>query len=383
VHSSADLYGSDRSLLDLITESAKDILFTVALPETGLLMERLGQAGVHVVVAEVGKIDRRFSSWRGAVSMPRTLVGTIRSLEDLRVTAGPFDIVYSNTAAVFGGALAARRWKVPHVWHIREILDTSRWVTLAYRTMVRRLADRVICNSEQTRQWIGGTHAAAVSYDVVWNGCDAPSGTLDRRAARERFSFLQHEVVVVLAGRINAWKGHHLVIDAFLKLPTSVRRNVRIVFAGSAYRGQEHFEEALRARIDTVEQSAQISVVGFQNDLNELWRAADFAVVPSTRPEPFGRVAIEAMACGLPVVAAAHGGLTEIVQHARTGLLFKPGDADSLAEALGALIADPSLRASMGSRARERHRACFTRTRYAAAVRGLLLDEAHRTRSLA
>jgi glycosyltransferase involved in cell wall biosynthesis len=76
--------------------------------------------------------------------------------------------------------------------------------------------------------------------------------------------------------------------------------------------------------------------------------------VPSVWPEPFGQVAIEAMACGKPVVASAVGGLADVVVHEETGLLVPPGDVAALRAALGRLIADPALRERMGAAGRER-----------------------------
>jgi glycosyltransferase involved in cell wall biosynthesis len=95
-------------------------------------------------------------------------------------------------------------------------------------------------------------------------------------------------------------------------------------------------------------------------DIWPVWRASDIAVVPSTEPEPFGMVAIEAMACGLPVVAAAHGGLLDIVDDGRSGLLFTPRDADALAAALQRLAGDAALRQRLGSAGAQRQAEHFS-----------------------
>jgi glycosyltransferase involved in cell wall biosynthesis len=91
-----------------------------------------------------------------------------------------------------------------------------------------------------------------------------------------------------------------------------------------------------------------------------VWRATDIAVVPSTEPEPFGMVAIEAMACALPVVAAAHGGLLDIVQHDITGLQFEPCNAQALADALLRLATDPQLRQRLGQAGARRQATLFS-----------------------
>ena len=86
--------------------------------------------------------------------------------------------------------------------------------------------------------------------------------------------------------------------------------------------------------------------------------------MPSILPEPFGLVAAEAMAAGRAVVAAAHGGLVEIVDDGVTGRLVRPRDAEDLARALDALLAEPDLADRMGRAGRERQRAHFSVERY-------------------
>ncbi len=80
-----------------------------------------------------------------------------------------------------------------------------------------------------------------------------------------------------------------------------------------------------------------------------MWFGTDIGVVPSTEPEAFGMVAIEAMAAGVPVVAAGHGGLLDIVIHEKTGLIFSPGNTPALTEALERLASSRMLRHSYGA----------------------------------
>src|SRR3954452_16712614 len=88
------------------------------------------------------------------------------------------------------------------------------------------------------------------------------------------------------------------------------------------------------------------------------WRRCSVAIVPSTWPEPFGLVALEAQAAGKPVVASRVGGLGDIVVDDETGVLVPPGDAEALGRALRRLLLDPDERDRMGASAR-RHAACF------------------------
>jgi glycosyltransferase involved in cell wall biosynthesis len=91
-----------------------------------------------------------------------------------------------------------------------------------------------------------------------------------------------------------------------------------------------------------------------QEALPQLYEKADICVFPSVWPEPFGRVAVEAMAAGKPVIASRVGGLKDIVVDGKTGFLVKPGDADELAKKINILLDNPKLRDSMGKNGRER-----------------------------
>ena len=95
-------------------------------------------------------------------------------------------------------------------------------------------------------------------------------------------------------------------------------------------------------------------------------------VVPSTDPEPLGRVAVEAMAFGKPVIAAAHGGLIEIVQPGVTGLLVTPRDRAALAQAMMALAVSPALRETMGQAGKARQQAVFSVEGYVGRVAAVL-----------
>ena len=111
-----------------------------------------------------------------------------------------------------------------------------------------------------------------------------------------------------------------------------------------------------------VEQSKQLDYVGFER--GEALRAriagAAFLVMPSTGIESFGLAAIEAFACGTPVIASRHGGLREIVEHGRNGLLVPPGDSKALAEAMDYAFAHPMQMRRMGMEAYQTYLARYT-----------------------
>jgi len=363
VHSSAELYGSDKSLLDFVQARRDEFEFTVALPEDGPLVPLLRAAGARVAVMDVCKLRRDMLRPAGLLAVWRSTRRCVAALQTLAAER-PFDIVHSNTMAVLGGALLARRLGLPHLWHVREIVANSRAMTWGFRGLAWWLATRLVCNSGQTRDWIAGPGLAG-RCEVVWNGVDLPVVPDLRAQERQALGYADDELVFCFVGRLNAWKGQLLAVEAFEKLQARRPGRQRMLIVGSAFAGQEHFEAELEARVAASPRREAIRRLPFRDDIDSIWQAADVVLVPSLEPEPFGRVAIEAMSHARPVIAAGHGGLVEIVDDGRTGLLFKPRDAEALASAMESLAADPELRLGMGRAGRERQASMFSVAAYA------------------
>ncbi len=373
VHSSAELYGSDRSLLDFVRIEGGGFDITVLLPEHGPLVQLLREAGARVEIGEVCKVQRNMLGLRGLL---RTLGRAWRALQQVRALAGgqPFDIVYTNTVAVFAGALYALVARRPHVWHIREILDGSPRLSSVFRALVSLLAQRIVCNSNQTMHWIALPRSRA-RCRVIWNGVGVARPTGRRAAERGLRGWGEETLVFVLVGRLNAWKGQGLALQAFETMRADGQHQAtRLWIVGSSFAGQEHFERDLRARIEGSTVREAVRMEPFRADVEAVWDAADVVLVPSTEPEPFGRVAIEAMAFGRPVIAAAHGGLLDIVSDGDSGLLVKPRDAQALAAAMARLARDPDLRERLSAGALKRQVRLFSVEAYARAVRDTLLE---------
>lgn len=363
VHQGGELYGSDRSMLELL--AGLDLSrwrCTVCLHEGGPLKAELEALGLHVQVLPLVKVERAMFSPRGLLAVPRQVRVALQALDAL---AAPLsvDLVYTNTLAVWAGALWARRRGLPHVWHVREIIRRPAWVGWAMRTLAQRLSTRLVCNSEQTRAWLdSGVSPARRRSVVVWNGIEGDTlpSPEDRRVARLGLGIDDERPLLLLVGRVNHWKGQDLLLDALDRLAAEGAPPLAVALVGGPPPGQPHRMESLRQRAASSARAADIQVHEFTPNVRQFYAAADVLVVPSREPEPFGRVAIEGMALGLPVVAAGHGGLAEIVEHQVTGLLVPPNDAAALAAALRRLIDTPALRRQWGLAGRERQRQRFS-----------------------
>ncbi len=196
--------------------------------------------------------------------------------------------------------------------------------------------------------------AGAVDSDFF---APAPSGA--GSAAREGLRLL-------FVGNVADNKGVGVVLDSFVRLAPE-QPELTLTIAGSA---DEEAVMQLRERTARAGLQERVELLGFveHKRLADLYRSADVFAAPSRYEGGLGLVYLEAMACGLPVVAAAAGGSAEAVAHGETGLLLERGDTAETEAAIRMLLQDPELRARMGAAARQRVLAHFAPAAYAEKV---------------
>jgi glycosyltransferase involved in cell wall biosynthesis len=166
-----------------------------------------------------------------------------------------------------------------------------------------------------------------------------------------------------MIGRITHWKGQEVLAHAasaiLLKHPTA-----HFVAAGSYFADEVHYLSRLEELIRHLNLEERFHLVGYRTDVADLYAAFDIFVLASRKPEPFGRVTVEAMLQGCAVVATNHGGTPEVVQDGVTGILVPPSDPDALAVAVSRLLSDYDLRSRLGRAAAVYARTHFNLTRY-------------------
>jgi glycosyltransferase involved in cell wall biosynthesis len=360
IHQSAELYGSDKTILMFISHLDKTKYFpVVVLPFDGPLRHEFEKNGIKVVLAPVLKLYRKMFSPKNLVAFVREYSSGLKTLETLHKQYN-FELVYSHTLAALIGIFFARKFKIRHLWHVQEIIAKPKPVNYIFKKMLAwKVNDKAVYDSFETMKfWISGNPGLAAKSVAIWNGLDLnniPDYPAEQliQLRTSAFHAAADELVIGLVGRINSWKGQLLLLEAF-SLLAAKHPKIRLVFLGSPPPNQDFFLEALAAEIARLKLGERVVVIPFQQEIWKFWKALDIAVVPSTEPEPFGMVAIEAMISQKPVVAANHGGLTEIVVNGETGLLFEPGNATALAAAIEKLIADPVLRNAFGKKGKER-----------------------------
>jgi glycogen(starch) synthase len=262
---------------------------------------------------------------------------------------GRYDLIHAHDWLVAHSAVTLReKLDAPLVAtiHATEIGRHQGWLPEDLNRSIHSVecwlanqADRVVACSHYMRWEI--SRLLGVPYqriDVVVNGVDrelwrvAPASIT---AARLRYA--GSGPLIGFAGRLVYEKGVQDIVEALPRL-RAAHPGLRFVVAGDGpYRGE------LQDRVDRLQLRPAVSFAGFLgNDLPAVIAATDVMVVPSIY-EPFGMIALEAVAAGVPVVAAETGGLKEIVEPGHTGMTFRVGDPDALARSVSRLLRDQTV----------------------------------------
>jgi glycosyltransferase involved in cell wall biosynthesis len=218
-----------------------------------------------------------------------------------------------------------------------------------------RRVDAIVCISEAVRRQLESHGVDYGNLVTIPNGFDP--GEIRHRQSPEELRAAHglpaEAPVLVMAGNLKAWKGQETVVRAMAIVRTT-HPEARCLLVGATSPADQPFEARLRAQVAELGLDNQVIFVGFRDNVADYMRMAAAVVHASVLPEPFGRVALEAMACGRPVIGSDAGGIPEIVQNGWSGLTFPPGDADRLAAAIAWVLDHPEDAARMGEHGYQR-----------------------------
>ena len=358
IHQSSDFYGSDKVCLAVVRAfTLRNHSVVVLLPSKGPLVKHLVDAGADVVLGDVGKINSRSASFRGLLFFIFSLVRSQKEIYEIYQKFEP-DFIYSNTLAVLGGLFFALRKKIHHIHHIHEIINQDKTYKYFFRQLIK-FSNLCIFNSKATKESLVFSpkqeqYVKILLNPIIFGEYDCHNRVSNRTLTREL-------IRVGVVGRINGWKGQSLFLNAVEQLHPSLRARCEFYLAGDCLPADQDISTNLGRRCCSMRNlGISIQMLGRVDKMHDLYSNLDILVVPSLKPEPFGLVAVEGMYYGLAVLAAEHGGLTEIISHGVDGLFFRPGSITSLAKSLERLINDPEYAREIGTNAKATASARFS-----------------------
>jgi glycosyltransferase involved in cell wall biosynthesis len=268
-------------------------------------------------------------------------------------------LIYANTQkALVVGAIASLLSRRPLVFHLHDIVSPDHFSS-TNRRLIITLANQsalIIANSQASRNAFIQAGGRSDRIHVVYNGFRPEDYNKPDDGDRLRHLLIPSTpnqttppFIIGHFSRLSPWKGQHILIEALQYCPD----NVVAVLVGDALFGEQDYVQQLHQQVSTFNLGHRVHFLGFREDVPDLMSACDLIVHTSTAPEPFGRVIVEAMLSGTPVIAAAAGGATELVEHGQTGWRSPPGDVQKLAECILTCRNHPAQANAMAKRAKD------------------------------
>ncbi|QSJ15473.1 glycosyltransferase family 4 protein [Nostoc sp. UHCC 0702] len=268
--------------------------------------------------------------------------------------ASEHDLIYANTQkALVIGALASFLTRRPLVYHLHDILSQEHFSQTNLRVAVNlanHFASLVIANSQASQKAFVQAGGRAELTTIVYNGFEVKNYQTcesDAKQLRQQLG-LEGKFVVGHFSRLAPWKGQHILISALAECPPEVTA----ILVGDALFGEQDYVKQLHQQVAALGLENRVKFLGFRSDIPQLMADCNLVAHTSTSPEPFGRVIVEAMLCGKPVVAAKAGGAIELVEHGINGFLVTPGEPQELAQVINNCLQEIETTATIASNAK-------------------------------
>ncbi len=327
-----DSGGAERTVLEItraITDAGGKSL---VISSGGRLEAQVKEAGGETVRLPV-RLKNPYTMWRNIDRIARA------------AKAFNADILHARSRVPAWSALfAARRLGLPFITTYHGTYNAQNALKRFYNSVMVR-GDMVIANSDFIAARIADEHAIDPQHiKTIYRGADesffkAATITPDQNRQTARALGLDPDdtrPLLLLPGRLTRWKGQHIALEA-LSLLKKQGRSLRLLLPGDP-QGRTQYGQHLQNMADTLGLHGSVILPGHISDMPAVYALADIVLVTSTRPEAFGRVAVEAQAAGCLAVSSALGGALETIVPEHTGFLVPPDDPKALARTIAHVL---------------------------------------------
>ncbi len=359
--------GAEYLLLMILARLDRDRFQPLVLcPERGPLQQRMTDLGVPAET--VSGLDARFT-FRGD-QLLRYLKSFFLVVRDVRrkvVTIKP-DLIHANSIRAGLVATAATlNFKTRVVWHLHDLLPRHpvSSVIRAYAFLSQRT--RMLAVSEAVADNFRGTFFPLKSrVNVILNAIDLEKFQPNPAARQETHDLLRlgdAEPVIGIVGQLTPRKGQLELVGAFARVLSKMPRAMLLIVGAPLFNRDEDYAKLIKQTTHELGIEERVRLTGARTDVSAVMQALDLLVVNSSI-EPFGLVALEAMACNTPVLAAVSGGIPEIIEHGRNGWLIPQGDEQALAGAILYLGRQPAICSKLAEQGKRHVASRFSAGRY-------------------
>jgi glycosyltransferase involved in cell wall biosynthesis len=280
--------------------------------------------------------------------------------------------ISSNRASVIASIIARKH----QVCHVRWLTDySSDKISCFVDRNTSRFVDFFIYMSKAIEKTYLPLGISAEKEEVINDPFDLKiyaEALSFSEQIRIEFGVTENDNLITNVGRIIPWKGQDYFLESLVEVVKSYpNTKALIVGASEPGHGSMDFYEYLKKKAKELGISQNTIFTGFREDIPAIMAASDIIVHSASEPEPFGRVIVEAMAAGRPVIATAAGGAAEIFEDQRTGILVEPKNAASMSKAIIQLLGNKSFAKKMGEQAQIDVKNRFTIEQHIRAVQSI------------
>ena len=317
VHQGYELYGSDRSFalsVRILRDSYPDATIDIMIPKNGEIKTLLTPICNNLIINNDLAILRKKEFKKNPLKF---LDKIIRGIYTAINNSKKYDVFFINTIVVLDYIIASRFSKTFNILHVREISNGLQKYIFSKILSFSKM--KIIFNSNNTSN----------SYDLpnnqtttLLNGVSGYNNRIN--------SINNNTINILVIGRLTLGKGQIFFLETIKELVSLMKYSIKVRIVGDVFENQIEYKDKLLQFVKIHNLENIVSFKSFVKNPEVEYSWSNIVVIPSVKPESFGRVAVEAMSLSRCVVAANHGGLSEIISHNSDGILFEPNNIKSL-----------------------------------------------------
>jgi len=324
LHSSNDLYGASKiflQLIDLLTKNGFDI--HIIIPDKGMLDDFLIKKDIKIEYLELGVLRKKYLNPLGLINRLVTNIKAIAFLSKY-IKDHSIDLVYTNTSTILTGGIAAKKNRVPSLFHIHEIPTGNKLYEFLSGKIVNRYSSKILTVSNSVKKhWL--KYIDDKKIERIYNGI-----IFSKTDSLIKLERNQDDFVITSVARIIPYKGHVYLIDIANEL---IKKSSKFKFliVGDTLSSYVSYEKSVKQKVKDLGLENQIKFLGFRNDVSSILKQSDLFIHPAIAPDPLPTVLFESLHNDLPSVATNLGGAIEILDNGNNGLLIPYNDSKKAA----------------------------------------------------
>jgi len=314
-HSSNDLYGASKILLQVINLLKKDYAIHVFLPYNGPLDKILSKHNIILNYIDFGVLRKKYFSFLGLINRTFKILVSVYVITRY-IKRNKIDFIYTNTSLIVSSGISAFICQIPNYLHIHEIPNNKIYSKIM-GVLISKFSKKIIVVSKSVKEY-WSLHINR-PLELIYNGI---TFNLKRRLIKKK----SKKIRFLIIARLLPYKGHKYIIEIAYQL-LRLNLNAEFIFLGDVFKGYENYEKELKSLVSSKGIVENILFKGFDPEIEKYLFKSHFLLHCPIEPDPLPTVIFEAIKSQLPVISTNIGGALEILDQGRGGLLICKNDS--------------------------------------------------------